>query len=363
MPFEANITPARVNAGGFMIVRDAFARIEPGLVRIRLGPGSSDTIECRVDPLDGGPRGYCYCRQLYHTDAGNIRAPLPLRLGDRLVYEVESRNIICLHQIRRDAQEPDADGEIPAAATVDPDSGSARYSVVPHSTGVISDTSPSCDSLTCQFLEKLASRKNSRVDLSRKVDWMEGAFTASAGQGNPEGSVLTISPSAKACIDNCVTQFFMALANEAFCGQSRFDWLFLSAVKGLQDSVAEHSSRTSFTFGRAQKILTIVLKYCYAWWLCKRRDSPKFGDVSWVDKWRPFLHIPVDGDTIGHLYRILEFRDLVGVQGEAGYLSWKWKMTEYSYLGIQDAIRKLSIADGLDPMCYEMKYIWGVKQR
>jgi hypothetical protein len=40
------------------------------------------------------------------------------------------------------------------------------------------------------------------------------------------------------------------------------------------------------------------------------------------------------------------------------FVKWKWRMDEYRYLGIQDAVRKLAASEGLDPMCYEMKFIW-----
>jgi hypothetical protein len=213
-----------------------------------------------------------------------------------------------------------------------------------------------CKDLACRFIEKLRSRSHAGVDLSKVTGWFDGAYTASAGQKNPPGSILRISPQAKIQIETIVTTLFVKLAHETNCGQSRFDYLFREAIHQIEATVATNSPATTFSFGRAQKVLNIIVKYCYVWWLCKKTFSPMFGDVSWIEKWKPYLHVPVDRKTMEHLSQT--HRDLV-YSGNS-LISWKWRMTEYCYFGIQDAIRVLAYAANLDPICYEMKYIWTV---
>ena len=76
-----------------MLVKDAFARLPLGRVKIFLGPSSTHTLTGTVNRLGVTAQGYCSCRSLYRTPAGTIKAPLPLLLGDVLEYEVETGNI------------------------------------------------------------------------------------------------------------------------------------------------------------------------------------------------------------------------------------------------------------------------------
>ena len=59
------------------------------------------------------------------------------------------------------------------------------------------------------------------------------------------------------------------------------------------------------------------------------------------------MHVPVDRYTINHVV-------------ETGFTCGNWtnEMTEYEYLGIQDIVRKKAESKNLDPICYEMRYIW-----
>jgi hypothetical protein len=342
MSHIAYITKPRVSAGGFYVVKDAFNKLKPGPVKIILGPSSTIVLEGKVKRLDIRAQGYCTCRDLYRKSAGTIKAPLPLRLEDVLEYEIENGNVrlLAIHRIGENSPSP--------------------ASVSPRPVNPALTNADLCNVLACQFIEKLKNRKSARVDLSNENDWFEGAFTASAGAGNPKGAVLGLDSKAKHGIETIVANFLGALAKEGFCGQSRFEWLFARAVHQIENAVFTHSPGTSFSFGRAQKILNILAKYCYVWWLCKRSESSKLGDLSWVDKWRPYLHVPVDRETMKYLSKHKCYRDLVHELGKSALVSWKWKMDEYSYLGIQDAVRKLAYGAKLDPICYEMKYIWPV---
>jgi hypothetical protein len=90
MSHIANITKARVGAGGFMLVKEAFNKLKPGSVKIILG---SNFLAGKVSRLDVRAQGYCTCRELYKPKAGTVKAPFPLKLGDKLEYEVEKGNI------------------------------------------------------------------------------------------------------------------------------------------------------------------------------------------------------------------------------------------------------------------------------
>jgi hypothetical protein len=90
MSHTANITKARVSAGGFMLVKEAFNKLRPGTVKIIFG---SNSVVGKVNRLDIRAQGYCTCRDLYKPKAGTVKAPLPLKLGDKLEYEVEKGNV------------------------------------------------------------------------------------------------------------------------------------------------------------------------------------------------------------------------------------------------------------------------------
>jgi hypothetical protein len=213
-----------------------------------------------------------------------------------------------------------------------------------------------CNALACRFISYLKTRKKAKVNLELENDWLEGALVASAGAGNPKKTVLAFQLVAKNHIKIIVNDFFLKLSREVYCGQSRFDFLFKKTVSDLETVIKRNSPLTSISFGRVQKILNIIIKYCYVWWLCKESQSPCFEDISWVEKWLPYLHVPVDRGTMKHLHRIGGYKSLVCIRG--ALISWKWKMDEYCYFGVQDSIRKLAKSKNLDPICYEMEYIF-----
>lgn len=213
--------------------------------------------------------------------------------------------------------------------------------------------------LSCEFIEYLKNRAWSSVDLNRKADWYSGAFTAAGGAGNPSGSRIALTNIAKRRMTSIFTSFIQALADEPVSGPSTFDQLIFEAIKAVERSANPQTSNCLFTFGRSQKFVTLSLKYCYVWWFCKRTDSPQYGDLSWVERWAPYLHVPVDKYTLGHLGKVPAYN-------QAAYsgrylISWKWHLGNSRYCRIQDAIKQLSSGPGspyCDPMHYEMKEIW-----
>ena len=55
MSYSTNISKARVNAGGFYIVKDAFSKLNPGNVKIILGSSSATVLMGKVTSYAGPP--------------------------------------------------------------------------------------------------------------------------------------------------------------------------------------------------------------------------------------------------------------------------------------------------------------------
>ncbi len=80
-------------AGGFMLVKGAFASLRPGTVKIILGPKSTSILPGKVGIYPGSTAGYCWCGDLYHTRVGTVVAAPPLILDDVLEYDVITGDI------------------------------------------------------------------------------------------------------------------------------------------------------------------------------------------------------------------------------------------------------------------------------
>ena len=100
MSCTTNITKARVNAGGFYIVKDAFNKLKSRTVTNILG-SSPIVLSGKVNGLDIRAQGYCNCRDLYSVNGGKFNSPLPLKLDDVLEYEVVNKGNIRLLKIKR----------------------------------------------------------------------------------------------------------------------------------------------------------------------------------------------------------------------------------------------------------------------
>lgn len=209
---------------------------------------------------------------------------------------------------------------------------------------------------SCQFINHIQNRKTAPVDLNLSDNWLKGAIKASSGAGNPAGAILAISNQSRINLDKCIEALISSLADEAVAGQTSFDQIFFETVHQVERRANSRMDTTLFTFGRAQKVVNITLKYCYTWWFCKRSESPKYGDLSWVDQWAPYFHVPVDRYTLDHI-KTTQFNHL-STTGNT-LISCKWNLSEIRYCRIQDAIRKLALDKGnLNPLCYEMLRVW-----
>jgi hypothetical protein len=200
-----------------------------------------------------------------------------------------------------------------------------------------------------------AGRGAQAINLKNEDAWWRGAHTVAAGPGNPAGAQIALSDVAKQTLQGIFKDFVASLREEPVAGQSSFDRIFFDSLSLCLRRANQSHDLTLFSFGRAQKFLTILLKYCYAWRLSGNIVSP-VGDISCVDRWGDYFHIPIDSYTLKHIQQFAEYEHLVLVGGSL--LSWKWQLTEPRYCRIQDAIRSLASRSGLNPLCYEMTYIW-----
>jgi hypothetical protein len=211
--------------------------------------------------------------------------------------------------------------------------------------------------LSCNFIQYLSDRTRAAVDLENAEDWLAGALTASAGAGNPAGASLKLSNKAVARVDAAIRLLVESLKDQPVSGQTTFDQVFFEAVQQVERAANPDYETALFTFGRAQKVVNIVLKYCYAWWFCEELSSPRYGDLSWVERWAPYFHIPVDRITLKHLRGIEQYKHLT-ISGTM-LISWKWHLSMSRYCAIQDAVRHLARKSGyMDGLHYEMDQIW-----
>lgn len=186
----------------------------------------------------------------------------------------------------------------------------------------------------------------------RPNDWLRLAIRSSAGAGNPKGSRLTLSAAANTQIEAVIRELFGKLESELVQSQPSFDRQFLAAIGEVIRLVASLSPETAFSFGRAQKLLTIYLKYAYA---KSRVDSEAPATVL---AWRRFFHLPVDRQTLLYFYRQSAHRS-PAVLPNGRLLSWKWGLDEARYMKIQKAARDLTAGMKYeDPMHFEMANIW-----
>ena len=350
---KANISPARFN-NQFIYISPKFwphhskAR---GSLRIILPDGSivnssfttvgSGHGELRGHGLYGGkPRG---------------GLPLPLQLGDEVEYGIVGADIriLAIHRGGGSAVSAPVHPVTPSPPPVILPTAAPAHPVAPGSLPL-----DLCAERARRFIEFLRAVTRRRpVNLDIPEDWASGAHTAAAGAGNPSGSQVGLSERGTANLVSIFRDLVSSLSDELVAGQSGFDRAFFDALSQCLRRANPLEDTTLYSFGRAQKFLTISLKYCYAWRLIGKTESPLYGNIEWVDRWAPFLHVPVDQITLDHIRTFDVYRHIALI-GPSANLSWKWYLTEPRYCRVQDAIRALSAAKQMNPMDYEMENIW-----
>lgn len=205
--------------------------------------------------------------------------------------------------------------------------------------------------LSRSFLSYIQAANRISAPLHPK-DWLRLTIRSSGGAGNPKGSRLTLSAAANTQIEAVIRELFGKLESEPLPSQANFDRYFLSSIQEVIRVVGSVTPQSAFSFGRAQKILTIYLKYAYA-------DSRVTSEASaTVLDWRGFFHIPVDRQTLRFLSRQPSHRSLA-LLSKGRLLSWKWGLDEVRYMKIQVAARSLAVGMMFeDPLHFEMAKIW-----
>ena len=163
---------------------------------------------------------------------------------------------------------------------------------------------------------------------------------------------MRLSRAATTEIERVIRELFEKLESEPLRSQANFDRHFLDAIGEVIRVVASLSPGSAFSFGRAQKILTIYLKYAYTG---SRVNSEA---PAMVTGWLRFFHIPVDRQTLLFFYRQPAHRSLA-LLSNGRLVSWKWGLDRARYLEVQKAARDL--AAGMkceDPLHFEMAKIW-----
>lgn len=157
----------------------------------------------------------------------------------------------------------------------------------------------------------------------RPSDWLWLAIRSSAGAENPKGSILRPSRAATTEIERVIRELFEKLESEPLRSQANFDRHFLDAIGEVIRVVASLSPGSAFSFGRAQKILTIYLNYASTG---SRVNSEAPATVT---GWRRFFHIPVDRQTLLYFYRQPAHRSFA-VLSNGRLVSWKWGLEAHA---------------------------------
>lgn len=205
--------------------------------------------------------------------------------------------------------------------------------------------------LSQSFLIYIQAANRISAPLQAK-DWLRLAIRSSAGAGNPKGSILALSPAGVAGIEKVIGKLFEQLEREQAQTQAIFDRHFLDAVGEVIQLIGVNSPETAFSFGRAQKILTVYLKYAYAEsWI--RPEGQRL-----VQDWRRFFHVPVDRQTFLFFFRQPAHRT-VSLLPNGRLVSWKWSLDEMRYTKIQRAARVFASGSSYkDSLHFEMARIW-----
>ena len=209
-----------------------------------------------------------------------------------------------------------------------------------------------------KFIEHVnhPTRKH-RVDVRNTRDWFKNALRTSAGAGNPKGSRLTPSKELRAYIEQELQKWSVSLKNECL-GHSRYEAITLSSMRNTLLTAGTIDPGCWMTFGRIQKIYNIWFKYGAALYFSEY-DTPFRVANPWFENVIRYAHVPIDRIVLTYLDK-LEADDFSHLTRTGNTLmSWKREMSEFSYLGLQDALRALAEKKGYACALHlEMAEIW-----
>lgn len=211
----------------------------------------------------------------------------------------------------------------------------------------------------CQdFIDYLDQHPNQIFRIGDPGTWLPNAVKASGGQGNEPGEVITINPQADTYLKLYILAGISRLAMKITVSQSYFDAVFFELAHDIERAVHQHSPETSFTFGRAQKIVTVYFKILYALFWGEYCVTVKIDEtLTWLGRWSGCLHIPVDRQTLQFFQKRRPYHSYTNIEGNI--YSWKKTLGKVQYCGIQEQARRLAAEYGfLDPVHLEMTEIW-----
>jgi hypothetical protein len=346
MPFTSNITKARIAAKLIYIAAPARQHLAHGRVSIHFPCGI--VLDGVVKPFDGHPSMIVHCPQAYLNN--RVCRMLPLRLGDRVDYDILQDNIQILAIIRGGV-----DGLACPGAQPGPRKPSPRGA---RSGGSKSNTRP-LKQLATNFIDQLKARN--KVDLLPwdKRRWFRGAY--STIQRTLRGGFSPLSTKQKCDCADLLSREIPALAGR------EFDLKLKSLVHRTADEF-------KLSVGHAQKLISILTKYATACHMHSSLSVPE-GWRSLVDSNFDHLPVPVDAIVLFQL-RILypnHFPDVLPFSGKdkngrpthwakilSGNTAVSWsRISDYNtYWSLQVRIRELAEANKVAPHEFEMRYLW-----
>lgn len=208
------------------------------------------------------------------------------------------------------------------------------------------------------FIDSLRSPERHRpFDISDESTWLSGAIVASQGQGNPQGSRLTLPDKLKTEINRHLKRWRLMVVDEGLFGYHQFEKITAESFDSMHSLVEVADPECLLLFGRVQKIHNIWLKYQIA--LYYSGSAPRYTNANpGFDKLLQLAHVPIDNVVLKYLSNNQLAPDSITHIG-ASILDWKLRLQKSRYLTLQDILRQAALTNGYtSPLHFEMDLIW-----
>ncbi len=219
----------------------------------------------------------------------------------------------------------------------------------------------SIQELSNNFLNRISApaRKSKRVRIFDGVpgltneNWFKGAYSTTLGMGIKKGTIQKVNERALEAIRNRCAAYDLGRLND----DAAFDHWMSTEIDVIRGLVRNHSPETTWTIGRSQKIINILLKYCCAAFHSGRPEFEQFRtENTYFERLTPLLHAPVDRATVKHLIKTPGASSDWSPDGRP--LSWWRDMNTDQYEAMQGHLKTLSGNEKIYRIQYEMKHIW-----
>jgi hypothetical protein len=203
----------------------------------------------------------------------------------------------------------------------------------------------------------LDSERRRPFDIRDEDTWLDGAIVASQGQGNPQGSRLTLPNPLKQQIDQRLRQWRSLAADKNLIGYHQFEKITSESFDVMHSTVEVLDSECLLLFGRVQKIHNIWLKYQIALYYSGYLPNYTAANPG-IGKLLQLAHVPIDNIVLTHMFDHNLASPAVTNIGVVR-LDWKLKLQKPRYMTLQDHLLKAALAAGYDSaLHYEMDLIW-----